>query len=475
MIERLGPRTCSLALVMAILILGAKPALADAGAEARRHFREGMSLIRAGKYEEGIRELDEAYRIAPHPAVLYNIGRAYFAAGQYERAIEELQRYADTDPADRDDVMRLVEVARTRLREDKRAAAVDAPAPVDPPAPAGSRPPGRTPEVRQELATMRQQLQELVDRMDTLQGVLDAEPDPARAEEDAAPPRRSAAAGGGNARELNRADVPPAAEEVVKRGDAAVEDPYAPIVITSSRYGQSPLDAPNSVTILTGDELRASGVTAIPDFLRRVPGLEVMAMSAGDYNIGIRGFNDRLANKVLVLVDGRSIYFDNIGATFWSLLPISPADVERIEVVRGPGAALYGANAFSGVINVITRSASSRSSAGTARSTRSAPTTRSCPTTRTSRSASAGSTSASTTASAAARRCRCPAVWPAGRTSSPRPARCATSISTASPATCAVTCSSPEASRCAASGVASMSPPINGPARSADTASPPIW
>ncbi len=355
MIERLGPRTCSLALVMAILILGAEPALADAGAEARRHFREGMSLIRAGKYEEGIRALDEAYRVVPHPAVLYNIGRAYFAAGQYERAIEELQRYADTDPADRDDVMRLIEVSRTRLREEARAAAVDAPAPVDTPAPAGSRPPGRTPEVRQELASMRKQLQELVDRMDTLQGAIDDEPDPARAEEDAAPPRRNAAAGAGNAREVNRADAP-AAEAVVKRGDAAIEDPYAPIVITSSRYGQSPLDAPNSVTILTGDELRASGVTSIPDFLRRVPGVEVMAMSAGDYNIGIRGFNDRLANKVLVLIDGRSIYFDNIGATFWSLLPISPADVERIEVVRGPGAALYGANAFSGVINIITRS-----------------------------------------------------------------------------------------------------------------------
>jgi iron complex outermembrane receptor protein len=350
MIERLGPRTCSLALVMAILILEAAPAVADAGAEARRHFREGMGLIRAGKYEEGIRELDEAYRIVPHPAVLYNIGRAYFAAGQYERAVEELQRYADTDPADREDVMRLIEVARTQLREQARAEAVDAPAPVESP------PQGRSPEVRQELATMRKQLQELLDRMDTLQGAIDAGPDPARAEEGAAPPRRSAAAGAGNAREMNRADVPAAAEEVVKRGDAAVEDPYAPIVITSSRYGQSPLDAPNSVTILTGDELRASGVTSIPDFLRRVPGVEVMAMSAGDYNIGIRGFNDRLANKVLVLVDGRSIYFDNIGATFWSLLHISPADVERIEVVRGPGAALYGASAFSGVINIITRS-----------------------------------------------------------------------------------------------------------------------
>ncbi len=149
----------------------------------------------------------------------------------------------------------------------------------------------------------------------------------------------NAAARGGNAREVNRADVP-APEAVVKRGDAgdaALEDPYAPIVITASRYGQSPLDAPNSVTILTGDELRASGVTSIPDFLRRVPGVEVMAMSAGDYNIGIRGFNDRLANKVLVLVDGRSIYFDNIGATFWSLLHISAGRRRAHRGRPGPG------------------------------------------------------------------------------------------------------------------------------------------
>jgi len=367
MIERLGPRTTSLALVVATaaLLIGAPPARADERAEARRHFREGMDLIHDGKYDEGIRELTEAYRIVPHPAVLYNIGRAYFAAGQYDRAIEALQSYADTDPPDRADVVRVLEVARARLREEERAAAAEAPPPAEPP------PPARAPEVSREIADMRKQLRQMADRMDALQGAVDAAPEagpaPARAEAD--PPHaaddarrgRSAAVGvgGSGGRGKNAADPPASAEVVAKPGDArnaVLDDPYAPVVVTSSRYGQSPLDAPNSVTVLTGDELRASGVTAIPDFLRRVPGIDIMAMSAGDYDIGIRGFNDRLANRVLVLVDGRSIYFDNVGATFWPLLHISLADVERIEIVRGPGAALYGANAVSGVINIITRS-----------------------------------------------------------------------------------------------------------------------
>src|SRR6266545_2718558 len=360
MVERRCPRRCSLALVMATLLFGAAPARADERAEARRHFREGMALVREGKYDEGIRELAEAYRIVPHPAVLYNIGGALFAAGRYERAIEELQHYADTDPADREDVMRLIELARARLRDEERGQAVNAPAPVEPsPEVRAPSPPGRAPDVRQEIATLRKQLQQVVDGMETLQGAVDSGRAPASAEADAARRIRTEATGGDAAGEENGADAPAAPEAAVERGDvgkAALEDPYAPIVITSSRYGQSPLDAPNSVTVLTGDELRASGVTAIPDLLRRVPGIEIMAMSAGDYNIGIRGFNDRLANRVLVLVDGRSIYFDNVGANFWPFLHISLADVERIEVVRGPGAALYGANAFSGVINIITRS-----------------------------------------------------------------------------------------------------------------------
>ncbi len=364
MFERSGPCRSALAAV-ALLLLQAAPALGDTRAEARLHFQSGMSLIRDGKYEEGTSELYEAYRILPHPSVLYNIGRAFFDAGKYERAIEEFERYLESDPADRAEVTRMVDVARARVRDEERAQRTAEPASLRP----GETPPdadeaaraGRSKDVNQELTILRRQLQQMLDRVDTLQGSGESSPDAGLADRDGSSRDAdgTARSARGGAERLAATPGEVAGEGIVTdRSDegAPRDDPYAPVVVTSSRYGQSPLDAPNSVTILTGEELRASGVTSIPDFLRRVPGIEVMAMSPGDYNIGIRGFNDRLANKVLVLVDGRSVYLDNIGATLWPFLHISPSDVERIEIVRGPGAALYGANAFSGVINIITRS-----------------------------------------------------------------------------------------------------------------------
>jgi outer membrane receptor protein involved in Fe transport len=362
MLERSGPRTCALALAASI-VLSAAPALGDPRVEARRHFQDGMALIREGKYEEGTSELYEAYRILPHPVVLYNIGRAFFDAGKYDRAVQELERYLATEPADQAEVERLIDVARAHLREDPRGGGVEPLAlPARPVTPTnGALRPGTARDVSHELADLRQQLRQILDRVDTLQGTIDSSASGSARLNPRAPLRAGADAAPAGQRDLSLSDGAAAArtataaeEDVSQRG--AVQDPYGPVVITSSRYGQSPLDAPNAVSIITGEELRASGVTSIPDALRRVPGIDVMAMSPADYNIGIRGFNDRLANKVLVLVDGRSVYMDFIGATNWPLLSISAADIERIEVVRGPGAALYGANAFSGVINIITKS-----------------------------------------------------------------------------------------------------------------------
>jgi iron complex outermembrane receptor protein len=347
MLERHGPRWSALALLV-LLVLPANVAHADARAEARRHFQDGMALIRDGNYEEGTSKLYEAYRVLPHPAVLFNIGRAFLDAGQYGRAIVELERYLATEPADEAEVVRLIETARARMREqpsDRTPAQPVAPAPLAA---------GKNGDVQQELAGLRQQLQQIVERIDTLQGNVSpsvrARIRPAAGSVDGAGALPAPSSGA-----VFAATGQPAADVTGGADIAPLADPYAPIVVTSSRYGQSPLEAPNAITVLTGDELRAAGVTSIPDFLRRVPGIDIMAMSPGDYNIGIRGFNDRMANKVLVLIDGRSVYLDNIGATLWPMMQISTSDVERIEIVRGPGAALYGANAFSGVINIITR------------------------------------------------------------------------------------------------------------------------
>jgi iron complex outermembrane receptor protein len=128
-----------------------------------------------------------------------------------------------------------------------------------------------------------------------------------------------------------------------------------PEVITAAKELQPIIESPAAVTIITAEDIRRSGASNLPDLFRMVPGVEVMEATASDFNISTRGFNRVLANKMLVLVDGRSVYQDMLGVTLWETLPLVLDDIERIEVVRGPGSALYGANAFDGVINIITK------------------------------------------------------------------------------------------------------------------------
>ncbi len=128
-----------------------------------------------------------------------------------------------------------------------------------------------------------------------------------------------------------------------------------PEVVTPARRAQPITEAPSSVSVITAEEIRRSGLTNIPDILRRLAGVDVMALSPSDINVGIRGMNAPASNKILVMIDGRSVYMDFYGTTIWSTLPILLDEIARIEVVRGPGSSLYGANAFSGVINIITK------------------------------------------------------------------------------------------------------------------------
>ncbi|HRI37231.1 MAG TPA: TonB-dependent receptor [Nitrospira sp.] len=128
------------------------------------------------------------------------------------------------------------------------------------------------------------------------------------------------------------------------------------IVSIASRYEQPISRAPSDVYVITDEDIRSSGSTDIPTLLRRVPGMEVMQTNAVDFNVSVRGNNQALANKLLVLVDGRSIYIDQAGSTIWKLLPVTLAEIKRIEVLKGPASAVYGFNAFDGVINIITKS-----------------------------------------------------------------------------------------------------------------------
>ena len=130
------------------------------------------------------------------------------------------------------------------------------------------------------------------------------------------------------------------------------------IEVTSvSKKPQKQSEAAAAVFVITNDDLRRWGVTNIPEALRRVPGIEVARIDANKWAITSRGFNSRFANKLLVLIDGRSVYTPLFAGVYWDSQDVVLEDVDRIEVIRGPGGTLWGANAVNGVINIITKSA----------------------------------------------------------------------------------------------------------------------
>jgi iron complex outermembrane receptor protein len=126
-------------------------------------------------------------------------------------------------------------------------------------------------------------------------------------------------------------------------------------VFSASRHLEPTRGVASAIFVLTGEDLRRSGVTSVPDALRLVPGVQVGRVDANKWAVSMRGFNSREANKLLVLVDGRSIYDPLFSGMLWESQDFLLEDIERIEVIRGPGGTLWGANAFNGVINIITR------------------------------------------------------------------------------------------------------------------------
>ncbi len=124
-----------------------------------------------------------------------------------------------------------------------------------------------------------------------------------------------------------------------------------------SKQKESLSDAPASIYVITRDDIHSSGATTIPEALRLAPNLQVARASGGQYAIGARGFNNAIGNKLLVLIDGRTVYSPVFSGVFWDQQDIMLEDIERIEVIRGPGGTLWGSNAVNGVINITTRSA----------------------------------------------------------------------------------------------------------------------
>ncbi len=128
-------------------------------------------------------------------------------------------------------------------------------------------------------------------------------------------------------------------------------------VSSVARKNQELYKTPAAVYVISKEDIRNSGVSSLPELFRIVPGMQVAQFYANEWAVSARGFNSTFADKMLVLIDGRSIYSEIYSGVFWGQNDLLLEDVERIEVIRGPGGTLWGANAVNGIINIITSKA----------------------------------------------------------------------------------------------------------------------
>ncbi len=148
-----------------------------------------------------------------------------------------------------------------------------------------------------------------------------------------------------------------ASAQTAPPADLSLEDLLKADVVTASRKTQAQQDVAAAVFVVTREDIERSGATSLPEALRLVPGVQVARLASGRWAVSVRGFNSRFANKLLVLLDGRSVYSPMFSGVVWEMEGTLLEDIDRIEVIRGPGAALWGANAVNGVINILTRKA----------------------------------------------------------------------------------------------------------------------
>lgn len=136
--------------------------------------------------------------------------------------------------------------------------------------------------------------------------------------------------------------------------EATMEDLMNIEVTSVSKKEQKLVSAPAAIYVITQEDIRRSGLTSIPEILRMAPGLDVARIDGNKWAISSRGFNAQFSKMMLVLMDGRSVYLATYSGVNWNEQETIVEDIDRIEVIRGPGATLWGANAVNGVINIIT-------------------------------------------------------------------------------------------------------------------------
>ena len=157
---------------------------------------------------------------------------------------------------------------------------------------------------------------------------------------------------------LVRGDTPP--QNITSQSPAtlknlSLEELSQIEVTTPSKAPVAAFRTPDAIYVITGEDIRRSGATSIPEALRLAPGVEVARIDASNWSIGIRGFGSNLTRSVLVLIDGRTVYTPLFAGTNWDVQNTLMDDIDRIEVIRGPGGTIWGPNAVNGVINIITK------------------------------------------------------------------------------------------------------------------------
>lgn len=150
-----------------------------------------------------------------------------------------------------------------------------------------------------------------------------------------------------------QAQIPAAGQNI---SALSIEELLSIDVTSASKHDEQLFQVPAAVFVITREDLQRSGALSIPEALRMVPGLDVARIDANKWEVSARGFTSRFGNKLLVLIDGRIVYTHLTSGVNWDTQDVVFEDVDRIEVIRGPGATLWGANAVNGVINIITRS-----------------------------------------------------------------------------------------------------------------------
>jgi len=146
-------------------------------------------------------------------------------------------------------------------------------------------------------------------------------------------------------------------QQIKDLSEASLEDLMNIRVTSVAKTEQTLSQTASAVFVITPEEIQRSGATNIPDLLRMVPGVDVAQINANTWAVSARGLNGRFSNELLVLLDGRNVYTPTFGGVLWDVLDMPLEDIERIEVIRGTGGTIWGANAVNGVINIITRRA----------------------------------------------------------------------------------------------------------------------